>query len=108
MVAVLKVLEFMTIAEFLAWDAPSGPAWQLIDGVPRAMAPASGTHAVMQTEVGALIRNHLAAHRPGCRTLTNPGVAPRVDLENNFRIPDIGVTCSPFPEARSRSPTRSC
>jgi Uma2 family endonuclease len=93
----LKRPAFMTLAEFLAWDAPGGPAWQLIDGVPEAMAPASGTHAVMQGEVGRLIGNHLAAHRPGCRVLTNPGVVPRVNSEDNFRIPDLGVTCSPVP-----------
>jgi Uma2 family endonuclease len=97
MVAVLKSSEFMTIAEFLAWDAPSGPAWQLFDGVPRAMAPASGTHAVMQNEVGGLIRDHLLAHRPGCRALTNPGVILRAGSDNNFRIPDLGVTCAPIP-----------
>lgn len=99
MVAALKVPEFMTVAEFVAWDAPSGPAWQLIDGVPRAMAPASGTHALMQGEVGALIRNHLATHRPGCRLLSNPGVIPRLDSADNFRIPDLGVTCTPIPRS---------
>jgi Uma2 family endonuclease len=96
MVAVLKVPEFMTVAEFLVWDAPSGPAWQLIDGLPQSMAPASGTHAVMQGEVGRLIGNHLAEHRPGCRVLTNPGVIPKLESEDNFRIPDLGVTCAPI------------
>jgi Uma2 family endonuclease len=97
MVAVRKTPDFMTVAEFLAWDAPSGPAWQLIDGVPEAMAPASGTHAVIQNEVGRLIGNHLAEHRPGCRVLGTPGVIPSVDSEQNFCIPDIGVTCVPVP-----------
>ena len=97
MVAVLKRPEFMTLAEFLAWDAASGSAWQLIDGFPRAMAPASGTHAVVQSEAGGLLRNHLAGHRPGSRVLTNLGVVPRVDPEHNFRIPDLGVTCAPVP-----------
>ena len=84
----------MTVAEFLAWDAPRGLRWQLIDGVPVAMAPASGTQVVIQGEVSALMRNHLAAHRPGCRVLGNPGVVPPGDKDNNFRILDIGVTCS--------------
>jgi Uma2 family endonuclease len=97
MVAVRKAPDFMTVSEFLAWDAPSGPAWQLIDGVPEAMAPASGTHAVIQSEVVALLRNHLIEHRPECRVLSNPGVVPRLETEHNFRIPDIGVTCVPVP-----------
>ncbi len=98
MTAVLKRREMMTLAEFLAWDAPDGPSWQLIDGVPEAMAPANGTHAVMQNEAGRLIGNHLATHRPGCQALANPGVIPRLsDSEDNFRIPDLGVTCTPIP-----------
>jgi hypothetical protein len=64
------------------------------------MAPASGTHAVIQSEVGRLIGNHLAEHRPGYRVLSNPGVVPRVETEHNFRIPDIGVTCGPVPRCR--------
>lgn len=37
--------ERMTVAEFLAWDSGdrSGRGWQLRDGVPEAMAPASET-----------------------------------------------------------------
>ena len=97
MVAARKAPASMTVAEFLAWNAPGGPAWQLIDGIPVAMAPSSGTHAVIQSEVGALIRNHLATHRPGCRVLSNAGVIPRLDSGNNFRIPDLGVTCAPIP-----------
>jgi Uma2 family endonuclease len=89
------VLKPMTVAEFRVWDAPGGSAWQLIDGVPVAIA--SGTHALMQGEVGGLIRNHLAAHRPGCRVLSNPGVVARLDSEDNFRIPDLWVTCTPIP-----------
>ena len=95
MVAVRKYPEFMTVDEFLSWDAPAGPPWQLIDGVPVAMAPASGTHAVIQNDVGRLIGNHLAEYRPVCRALGNPGVVPRLDSGTNFRIPGIGVTCSP-------------
>ncbi len=87
----------MTLDAFLTWDAPAGSAWQLIEGVPEATAPASGTHAVIQAEVGGLIRNHLVAHRPGCRVLSNPGVTIKLDTEDNFRIPDLGVTCSPVP-----------
>ena len=96
MAAVLQTPDFMTVAAFLAWDAPPGSAWQLIDGVPQAIAPASGTHALIQGEVGALLRNHLAANRPGCRLAMNPSVIPQADSGHNFRIPDAGVTCTPI------------
>jgi Uma2 family endonuclease len=64
---------------------------------PTSHGPHQRTHALIQAEVGGLIGNHLAANRPGYRALANPGVVPREDSENNFRIPDIGVTRTPVP-----------
>ncbi len=86
----------MTVQEFLAWDAPSGPPWQLVDGEPQAMAPASRTHGTIQTELGRLIGNHLSDRGSPCSVITNPGVIPRVRSQSNFRIPDIAVTCTPY------------
>ena len=88
----------LTLGEFLAWDAPEDARWQLVDGMPCAMAPASPTHAAMQSEIGALIRNHLAEQRPSCVVLANPGVIPERRRERNYRIPDLAVTCSPVPQ----------
>ena len=51
----------MLLDEFLVWDAPDGGRWQLVDGEPRAMAPASDVHGTMQSELGRLIGTHLAA-----------------------------------------------
>jgi Uma2 family endonuclease len=87
----------MTLPEFLSWDAadPSGAAWQLIDGEPVAMAPGSETHAALQAEIGALLRNHLIEQGSPCRLLSQPGIVPRVRSNRNFRIPDLGVTCAP-------------
>ena len=47
----------MTVAAFLAWDPGdrSGRLWQLRDGVPEAMAPATEAHGAIQAELGALI-----------------------------------------------------
>ena len=87
----------MTLTEFLSWDPadPSGRAWQLIDGEPVAMAPGSETHAALQAEIGALLRNHLADRGSPCRLLSQPGIVPRVRANRNFRIPDLAVTCAP-------------
>ncbi|WP_207461959.1 Uma2 family endonuclease [Azospirillum sp. SYSU D00513] len=87
----------MTVAEFLEWagSVEDGTRYQLIDGAPRAMAPASMTHGIVQSTAARLIGNHLAALRNGCRVITTPGVRPRVRAENNFRIPDLGVSCAP-------------
>jgi Uma2 family endonuclease len=38
----------MTVSEFLAWPGDdSGARFELVDGEPRAMAPASGTHGTL-------------------------------------------------------------
>jgi Uma2 family endonuclease len=86
----------MTVQEFLAWDAPGPQRWQLVDGEPRAMAPASRTHGAIQAELGALLRNHLAARSSPCSVVITPGLVPRVRSNTNFRIPDLAVTCAPY------------
>ena len=88
----------MTVAEFLAWDAPGGDRWQLVDGEPQAMAPASRTHNGIQTELAALIGNHLLAQGGPCSALVPPGIVPRVRADSNYRIPDLAVTCSDYQE----------
>ena len=92
----LKLPDLMTLDEFLVWDAPDGARWQLVNGEPIAMAPADPIHAVIQTRVVRRIDEHLDANRIGCLTLSNPGVRLGRRADNNFRIPDIGVTCSPL------------
>ncbi len=68
----------MTLTEFLDWNPgePSGRTWQLIDGEPVAMAPGTETHAAIQGEFGALLRNHPLEQRSPCRLLTEPGIVP--------------------------------
>lgn len=88
----------MTVGEFLSWTPPAGQLWQLVDGEPQAMAPASRTHGAIQSELAALIRNHLADQGSPCTVITAPGVIPRVQSETNIRIPDLAVTCSGYEE----------
>ncbi len=90
-----KIPARLTVAEFLDWCPEDGRVWQLVDGEPMAMAPASTAHARMQTEIGALLRNHLLERGSTCDVLTAPGVAPRVGKAHNVRIPDLAVSCSP-------------
>lgn len=87
----------MTLDEFLNWDSGdlSGAVWQLVDGVPSAMAPANERHGLLQGEIARRIGNHLFDQRSPCRLVIAPGVVPRAHANGNFRIPDIGVTCSP-------------
>jgi len=87
----------MTLAEFFAWnsDEPSVRSWQLIDGEPVAMAPATEAHGALQSEINALLRNHLLVRGGRCRVITEPGIVPRVRSDRNCRVPDLGVTCAP-------------
>jgi Uma2 family endonuclease len=96
MSSALKPSASMTTAEFLAWDAPGPGRWQLVDGEPVAMAPASRTHGALQLELGSLIRNHLVASGSPCTAITEPGIIPRILASENFRIPELAVTCTRY------------
>ncbi len=86
----------MTVAEFLDWEGDdTDRKFELVDGEPSAMAPASGTHGTMQITIGSILRAHLRAHRPGCRVAAEPGIVPRVRAAANLRIPDLAITCVP-------------
>ncbi len=86
----------MTLDEFLGWDPgdASGHRWQLLDGEPVAMAPASEPHGAIQAEIIGLLGNHLMAQHSHCRVIAKPGIVPRVRANRNYRIPDVGVTCA--------------
>ena len=82
----------MSVAEFIAWHGDgSGAKFELVDGEPRAMAPASVTHGLIQANLARLFGNHLAGTR--CHVIVAPGVIPRVRAGFNFRIPDLAVNC---------------
>jgi Uma2 family endonuclease len=87
----------MTVAEFLDWDSGdrSGARWQLRDGEPEMMAPASDAHGSILAELVYLLTTHLRASRKECRVVVEPGVIPRVRSAENWLIPDIGITCAP-------------
>ena len=93
----LKLPETMTTSEFLNWDAP-GKLWQLVEGVPQAMAPGTRTHGRIQARLAALIEIHLLGQGSSCSVVTTPGILPRALADMNFRIPDLGVTCAAYKE----------
>lgn len=84
------------MAEFLAWCPEDGQRWQLVDGAPRAMAPARMGHNALVSEVAALLRNHFLARGGPCVAVMAPGVVPRVRADFNLRVPDLAVTCAQF------------
>jgi Uma2 family endonuclease len=87
----------MTVSEFLDWDSGdwSGAIWQLRDGEPEMMAPASEAHGAIQARLSQLIGVHLDARGSQCRVIVTPGVIPRVRSAENCLVPDLAVTCAP-------------
>ena len=86
----------MTVAEFLAWDAPDGQLWQLVDGDAVAMSPPSRSHGTIQAELGYRISAHLDVPGNPCSVVITPGIVPRVRAKENVRIPDLAVTCTRY------------
>ena len=85
----------MTVDDFLDWPGDgTAKRYQLVDGEPRAMAPASATHGVIQATLTSLIRNRLVETGRRCRAVTEPAIMPRLRKDMNLRVPDIGVTCT--------------
>jgi Uma2 family endonuclease len=87
-----KAPHHMTVDEFVAWAGDG--RWQLIDGEPRAMAPASATHGIIQANAAFLFNQHLRAGGSSCRAVTEPAIVPRVRARSNMRVPDVAVTCA--------------
>ena len=88
----------MTLDEFLVWDADdvTGRRWQLVDGEPVLMAPAAEVHGAdpggAWPPPGAITSWQLDAHAGSSDA---PGIVPRIRANENFRVPDLGVTCAP-------------
>jgi Uma2 family endonuclease len=87
-----KAPHHMTLDEFIAWAGDD--RWQLVDGEPRAMAPASATHGIIQARLAFLLNQHLYARGSACIAATEPAIVPRVRSRSNMRVPDVAVTCS--------------
>ena len=96
-----KTPEFMLVDEFMAWDPGDGRRWQLVDGVPQAMAPANLTHGTLLTELAYRLTSHFRQRGMPCSAIIEPGIRPHVQGATNVRIPDLGVTCSPYTDEQS-------
>lgn len=97
MSAATKLPELMTVDEFFDWTPPDGSGrWELADGIPRAMSPASPRHGAIHAQTAGLLGNHLAENRPECRVLIEAGVRPGFHAGHNLRVPDLGITCGPW------------
>jgi Uma2 family endonuclease len=86
----------MTVEAFLALPGDgSGRIYELVHGEIRAQDAASDAHGSIQSRLNALLTLHLDKVRPGCRVVANPGIKPRLLAKWDYRIPELGVTCTP-------------
>jgi Uma2 family endonuclease len=91
-----KPMPPMTVDAFLEWDGGGHVGkLELVNGVVRAMSPASATHGVIQSNLAYLIGAHLRAKNMPCRVGTETPVIPRMDSKINLRAPDLAVSCAP-------------
>lgn len=84
----------MTVAQFLAWDPPDNRMWQLVDGIPLAMAPPGWRHQALLGEIHGVIRAHLLDLGSPGSSLPTPGIVTPKHADRNMRIPDLAVTCA--------------
>lgn len=88
----------MTVEEFLAWASRQPGKWELVDGWPRAMAPASTTHGLIQARAAFLLERHIEDTRNPCRAATEAAIVPASFKRHNARGADLAITCSPSAE----------
>ncbi|HZA65964.1 MAG TPA: Uma2 family endonuclease [Geminicoccaceae bacterium] len=80
-----------TVEEFEIWHARQPERWEFIRGQPRMMAPASVSHTIIKTNVGAELRTALAER--GCTVMVD---GAQILTDEISAIPDVVVTCSPI------------
>ena len=78
-----------TLAEFLNWDDGTETRYELVDGTIVAMNPPQAPHARMAAELVAALRPRLPS---GCGVYVGGGAVLPGD-DQNYRIPDLAVSC---------------
>lgn len=81
----------MTVAEFVHWDDGTETRYELENGRPVAMNPPSARHVVMAMNLARTLDARLP---PRCRSFVAGGLA-RSNDDDEYRIPDVLVTCAP-------------
>ncbi len=84
---------FMTVTEFLAWTPAGDRRYELVDGIPRAMATPDPEHQIVQSNLNGLLYSTLRDH-PTC-TARAGGSVLLPNNDHNWYEPDLVVTCVP-------------
>jgi Uma2 family endonuclease len=83
----------VSLAEFLVWDSGDDRRYELVAGVPVAMAPPSQEHGILAVNMARHIAEALDS-RPPCTVRVEAGIAP-LDRTDTCHQADLAVTCTP-------------
>jgi Uma2 family endonuclease len=86
----------MTVAEFLDWDGGTDIRYELLGGIPVAMAPSLDVHGELAISLGAEIRARL---KPPCRVVGEAGLR-LPGRDDTFYVCDLAVAWGPRGPAR--------
>ena len=87
-------IRHMTLAEFLRWEDGTDTRYELLWGVPVAMAPPARAHGMLCARLGGVVDAALRTRRP-CSAQTEAGIV-RPDRDDTYYVADLAVTCSPY------------
>ena len=95
--AVAKKLEkYFTYEEYLEWELDEGERYELIDGVPYAMAGASLRHQGIQVALAGILYNHLQGKKEQKCRLFTAGTNVKLFADRDTVVqPDLLVVCDP-------------
>jgi Uma2 family endonuclease len=83
----------MTLAEFLNWEDGTDTRYELLAGVPVAMAPPAVAHGMLAVRLTARVEAALRSRSP-CFAQSEAGIV-RPDRGDTFYGADLAVTCIP-------------
>src|SRR5271169_6834302 len=83
----------MSVDEFLRWEDGTDTRYELLWGVPTAMAPPAEAHRMLAMRLGSWVDAALANRRP-CNAQNEAGVS-HPHRSDSFFVADIAVTCQP-------------
>jgi Uma2 family endonuclease len=83
----------MTVAEFLDWEDGTDTRYELVAGLPLAMAPPAVAHGILALRLGARIDAALRSRSP-CFGQSEAGIV-KPGRDDTCYIADLSVTCTP-------------
>ncbi len=90
----------MTLEQFVAWDSGDDRRYELVEGVPVAMAPPSARHSRIQANLVASLGSQLEAP---CRAHIEYGV-PWAEEDATYFQADVAIICEQLEQAQHFGP----